>query len=380
MKMSVVASSLCLLGAIASGRVSASEFVIVDKLEQAVAERAILPSAHDSVSGANFAELGSVFDSIIAANERPFYGVIALMQHGEVRYVKANPYGEAAAPTLDSRVMLASQSKMITAALMMQAVSQGKLALEDKINPYLASNNLPTYDERITIAQLLSHSSGIAPQGKANRFAPGSDFQYSNLGYQMLAQLLEITYQQDFATLVNAFLSEHGVEGIKAQLGAQQGLIEGIEIATQEPMEYEVQMNLLPGGGMTGSAKGLLDYLWALHGGKLLSDDAYQAMVAPQILRPHRWSQLYYGFGVQVNQQGIKEYSHSGYLPGYQSLSLSYPESDTYLVVLENASWPIDQSNQAFGLHDKLRRALRETLMAGSKFENNASAPTQSRL
>lgn len=69
MKMSVVASSLCLLGAIASGRVSASEFVIVDKLEQAVAERAILPSAHDSVSGANFAELGSVFDSIIAANE-----------------------------------------------------------------------------------------------------------------------------------------------------------------------------------------------------------------------------------------------------------------------------------------------------------------------
>lgn len=278
MKMSVVASSLCLLGAIASGRVSASEFVIVDKLEQAVAERAILPSAHDSVSGANFAELGSVFDSIIAANERPFYGVIALMQHGEVRYVKANPYGEAAAPTLDSRVMLASQSKMITAALMMQAVSQGKLALEDKINPYLASNNLPTYDERITIAQLLSHSSGIAPQGKANRFAPGSDFQYSNLGYQMLAQLLEITYQQDFATLVNAFLSEHGVEGIKAQLGAQQGLIEGIEIATQEPMEYEVQMNLLPGGGMTGSAKGLLDYLWALHGGKLLSDDAYQAI------------------------------------------------------------------------------------------------------
>ena len=378
--MSVVVSSLCLLGALGSASVAASEPVIEAKIEQAAAERVDVPSAHDLAIGEDFAKIGSAFDSIIAANERPFYGVIALMQHGELRYVKTNPYGEAAAPTLDSRVMLASQSKMITAALVMQAVSQGKLALEDKINPYLAYNNLPTYDERITIAQLLSHSSGIAPQGKANRFTPGSDFQYSNLGYQLLAQLLEITYQQDFATLVNTFLGEHGVKGIKAQLGTQQGLIEGIEIATQEPMEYEVQMNLLPGGGMTGSATGLLDYLRALHGGKLLSEEAYQAMMAPQILRPHRWSQLYYCFGVQVNQQGIKEYSHSGYLPGYQSLSLSYPESDTYLVVLENASWPIDQSNQAFGLHDKLRQALRETLLAGRKLENNASASTQSRL
>ncbi|TVP14209.1 serine hydrolase domain-containing protein [Shewanella sp. KCT] len=379
MKMSVLASSLCLLGAMASGSVAASELVIEAKIEQA-AERVDVPSAHDLAIGEAFAKIGSAFDNIIAANERPFYGVIALMQRGELRYVKTNAYGEAAAPTLDSRVMLASQSKMITAALVMQAVSQGKLALEDKINPYLASTNLPTYDERITIAQLLSHSSGIAPQGKANRFAPGSDFQYSNLGYQVLAKLLEITYQQDFATLVNAFLSEHGVKGIKAQLGAQQGLIAGIEISTQEPMEYEVQMNLLPGGGMTGSATGLLNYLRALHGGKLLSDEAYQAMMAPKILRPHRWSQLFYGFGVQVNQQRIKEYSHSGYLPGYQSLSLSYPESDTYLVVLENASWPIDQSNQAFGLHDKLRQALRESLMPGRKLENNASAPTQSRL
>ncbi|WP_281213197.1 serine hydrolase domain-containing protein [Shewanella insulae] len=380
MKMSVLASSLCLLGAMASGSGFASESVIGDKAEQAAGERVNLPSAHDSAIGEAFAEIGKTFDTIIAANERPFYGVIALMQHGELRYVKTNPYAEAAAPTLDSRVMLASQSKMITAALVMQAVSQGKFSLEDKINPYLVSANLQAYDEGITIAQLLSHSSGIAPQGKTNRFKPGSDFQYSNLGYQVLAQLLEITYQQEFATLVNAFLGEHGVEGIEARLGAQQGLIAGIEIASQEPMEYEVQMNLLPGGGMTGSATGLLNYLRALHGGKLLSKEAYQAMVSPKILRPHRWQQLYYGFGVQVSQSGMNEYSHSGYLPGYQSLSLSYPESDTYLVVLENASWPIDESNQAFGLHDKLRRALREALMADSKLENNASAPTQSRL
>ncbi|MCG9740314.1 beta-lactamase family protein [Shewanella insulae] len=380
MKMSVLVSSLSLLGTLASGSGFASEPVIGDKAEQASGEGGNFTPVHDLAIGEAFAEIGKVFDTIIAANERPFYGVIALMQHGELRYVKSNPYAEAAAPTLDSRVMLASQSKMITAALVMQAVSQGKFSLEDKINPYLVSANLPAYDEGITIAQLLSHSSGIAPQGKANRFKPGSDFQYSNLGYQVLAQLLEITSQQEFATLVNTFLGEHGVEGIEARLGAQQGVIQGIEIASQEPMEYEVQMNLLPGGGMTGSARGLLTYLRALHGGKLLSKEAYQAMVSPKILRPHRWQQLYYGFGVQVSQSGMNEYSHSGYLPGYQSLSLSYPESDTYLVVLENASWPIDESNQAFGLHDKLRRALREALMADSKLENNASAPTQSRL
>ncbi|KIO38015.1 serine hydrolase domain-containing protein [Shewanella sp. cp20] len=370
MKINVLATSLCLLGAMAGSAVASN---IVTDQQPATNEQAKRTPGQEVA-------LGDAFDAIIAANERPFYGIVALMQHGEIRYVKSSGYGQQLAPTLDSRVMLASQSKMVTAALVMRGVSQDKFALEDKVNPYLASANLPTYDERITIAQLLSHSSGIAPQGKANRFTPGSDFQYSNLGYQVLGQLLESQYQADFSTLVNGFLKEHGVSGVKAQLGAQQGLIAGIEASSNEPMEYEVQMNLLPGGGMTGSAKGLLNYLSALHGGKLLSKEAYQAMVTPRMQRPHRWQQLYYGFGVQVNQQGIEEYSHSGYLPGYQSLSLSYPAFDTYLVVLENASWPIDERNQAFGLHDKLRQALRDALMDEAKAENNASASTQSRL
>ncbi|WP_428612125.1 serine hydrolase domain-containing protein [Shewanella sp.] len=322
--------------------------------------------------------LGRSLDAIIADNERPFYGLVALMQGGNIVYLKGNTYQEGTPPTLDSRFMLASQSKMITAALVMQAVADGQFTLDDKVNPYLKAAGLASYDERITIDQLLSHSSGIAPQGKANRFAPGSDFQYSNLGYQVLAQLLEAQYQQSFASLVNRFLASHGVSGIRAQLGAQQGLIQGIEIGSGEPMEYEVQMNLLPGGGMTGTASGLLNYLRALHGGNLLPDAQYQAMITPRMLRPHRWSSLYYGYGVQVNLQGIKEYSHSGYLPGYQSLSLSYPEHDTYLVVLENASWPLDDMDKVFGLHDKLRLALQDALLLGSK--NKAASQGQSRL
>ncbi|MCG9697746.1 serine hydrolase domain-containing protein [Shewanella sp. Isolate11] len=307
--------------------------------------------------------LSGIFDEIIATNERPFYGLVALMQGGKISYLNTNAYQGALVPTLDSRFMLASQSKMITAALVMQAVADAKFSLDDKITPYLRQAGLAGYDERITLDQLLSHSSGIAPSGKPNRFTPGSDFQYSNLGYQVLAQVLEAVYQQPFTSLVTHFLKRHGINGITAQLGEQTGLLKGIEISSGEPMNYEVQMNLLPGGGMTGSALGLLTYLRALHSGNLLPAVQYQMMTTPRILRPHRWPQLYYGYGVQVNRQELNEYSHSGYLSGYQSLSLSYPEFDTYLVVLENASWPLDDKDKVFGLHDKLRHALRNALI-----------------
>jgi CubicO group peptidase (beta-lactamase class C family) len=296
------------------------------------------------------------------------------VQDGEVIYQRQQGGDGMETPDNNRYFLLASQSKMVTAALVLQAVDEGRVSLEQTLNHYLRLASQPLYHQDITIKQLLSHTSGISPIGQNNRFVPGRQFQYSNLGYEMLAKVLEIKYQQPFSELVNLFLSDNGIEGVLAQLGPIKAIptshykdVQGMKLlhdGSSVAVDYDITSDLLPAGGLLGSAKGLSQFLQALHGGLLLPKDLYQAMVTPVIKRDHRWPELYYGYGVQINLQQLTEYSHSGYLPGFQSLSLSYPQSETYLVVLENSSWPLDDMDKAFGLQDRLRLILRKHLIA----------------
>ena len=335
------------------------------------------------IKPSDLASLTDAFDDTILSNERPFYGVMILVQGGKVAYQYQDGFEGMEQPDSDSYFLLASQSKMITAAVVLHGVDEGKISLDQTLNHYLSLANQPLYHRDITIKQLLSHTSGIAPIGKDNRFTPGSQFQYSNLGYEMLAKVLEIQYQQPFSTLVNQFLLDKGIDGILAQIGptkarvnSQYKGVQGMAMRPDSPpdgvdnqmvnyemVDYEITADLLPAGGLLGSANGLAQYLQALHGGLLLSKGLYQAMVTPVIKRDHRWSELYYGYGVQINQQQLIEYSHSGYLPGFQSLSLSYPQNQTYFVLLENSSWPLEDMDKAFGLQDRLRAILRQHLI-----------------
>ncbi|QYK02279.1 serine hydrolase domain-containing protein [Shewanella psychrotolerans] len=335
------------------------------------------------IKTSDLAALTEAFDNIILANERPFYGAMLLVQDGEVVYQYKHGFQGMEQPDSNSYFLLASQSKMVTAAVVLNAVDEGKISLDQTLNHYLKLANKPLYHLDITIKQLLSHTSGIAPVGKNNRFTPGSQFQYSNLGYEMLATVLEIQYQRPFSTLVNLFLLDKGIDGILAQIGpikaranSQYKGVQGMAMRPDSPpdgvdnqmvnyemVDYEITADLLPGGGLLGSANGLAQYLQALHGGLLLPKGLYQAMVTPVIKRSHRWRELYYGYGMQINQLQLMEYSHSGYLPGFQSLSLSYPQNDTYFVLLENSSWPLDDMDKVFGLHDRLRAILRQHLI-----------------
>ncbi len=62
-------------------------------------------------------------------------------------------------------------------------------------------------------------------------------------------------------------------------------------------------------------------------------------MTSPQSYRSHRWSEkLSYGYGLQISHDP-NEFSHSGYVDGYSSTLIYYPDYDLSVVVLENTSW-----------------------------------------
>jgi len=116
---------------------------------------------------------------------------------------------------------IASCSKWLTAALVLQAVDEGKVALDDKVAYYL-----PVFESYgksyITLRHCLSHMTGIESdknflqrkkfnslEEEVESFAKkeikanaGVEFRYSNIGLNIAARVLEVVYKKKFDMLI----------------------------------------------------------------------------------------------------------------------------------------------------------------------------------
>lgn len=119
---------------------------------------------------------------------------------------------------------IASASKWLTAALILELVDEGKLSLDDKVSQYLPI--FETYGKKyITLRQCLSHFTGIqADQGvlglfQRKKFAslkeeveafakkeiqtnPGTEFRYSNMGLNIAGRVAEVVMKKNFDQLI----------------------------------------------------------------------------------------------------------------------------------------------------------------------------------
>ena len=140
---------------------------------------------------------------------------IAVVQHGKLVYTHA--YGLArldppmpATPAM--RYSIGSISKQFTAAAILMLQEEGKLSLEDPVGKYIPGL---TQGDKVTIRQLLSHTSGyqdywpedyvmtpmLRPESprqildtwgkKPLDFQPGTQWQYSNTNYVIAGLIVE---------------------------------------------------------------------------------------------------------------------------------------------------------------------------------------------
>lgn len=87
---------------------------------------------------------------------------IAVARDGKVILARGYGYAniEHSVPvTLDTPFHICSISKNIEAAILLQLVEQGKLSLDDDIRKYIP--DVPVHGQKVTVAQLLNHTSGI---------------------------------------------------------------------------------------------------------------------------------------------------------------------------------------------------------------------------
>jgi len=293
-------------------------------------------------------------------------GVVAVARDGEL--VLARAYGIAdldtgRASTVETPFYLASVTKVFTATLVMQLVDEGRVGLDDTLDRHLPGLR-PDLARRITIEQLLSHSSGVTrdlaefvPGGGPvpgdvagcieilNRldpdFEPGSRYGYSNAGYTLLAGVIESVTGRPYRTVLGERILEP--VGMTATV-----LPEGGDLPSDRAIGYDRSTLLtataaspgagghLGAGGIWSTALDLLRLDEALRAGTLLTAESRGAMAE------QRHGRRGLGWIVDHPELGGEArllVRHSGRGLRSGAVLFRYPEDGVAVVVLQNDDW-----------------------------------------
>lgn len=315
------------------------------------------------------AVISSGIDSILKLTApRHFNGVVTVAQNGQTIYQQAYGFSDRNKKvplTLKDQFIVGSISKQMTAALVMLEVEAGHIQLNNTINHYLPQLKA-RWKDSVTVEQLLNHTSGIKTVDLPLQNRPGRVFAYTNIAYELLGQILENVTHKSYAVLTMQLFDKCGMRNTtvptasKAIRTLATGYMEE-EGHTLTPTGSDLLSQLkAPSGGIVSTTADLQRWNICLHQGKILKDATYRKMITPSSERDSRWGRLNYGYGLQIDAlDGIKEISHGGYVPGFISTNIYFPEKKLSVIILENTSWLPDDMNYTFFMEDKIRDLLR---------------------
>lgn len=297
------------------------------------------------------------------ADTAGFSGVVLVERGGRALLNRAySPPGRRGL-TPESAFWIASTTKQFTAAAILELVDQGKLAVSDSLSHFF--RRLPRDARDITVEQLLTHTSGIAPfgiaQGVSDREAavrailaeplrrtPGDSYHYEDEDYTVLAAIVESVAGVPFeAFLERSLLIPAGLThtGFCGRLRRNLTLAPSAGApAVPPPCTRGVTPIDWADRGATGlvsTAGDLLKWARALRNGKIVSARSVAALEQGKILvRREGDSDVYYSYGARVYMQGDRrrEVWHSGYdVRVGQSSLVRLLDSGLSIVVLSNA-------------------------------------------
>lgn len=317
-------------------------------------------------------KLGSSIDSLLLSQlHPPFSGVIIIQQNGKNIYTKKRGYADWHSKQIiksDAQFVIGSLSKQITAVLVMRAVEKGLLDLDEKVGVYLPDFE-QAWKDSITVHQLLNHTSGVRNFDDALAFRPGSQFSYSNWGYELIGQILSSVYQKSYAELAQELFQDNGMKWTATpETGKTKRLVKGWYRAEDQSFklnEKPFANNSIPAALIVSCAKDLSKWNEKLHSGKLLNAKSYAQFTRPSSTRDHPiFGDVDYAYGIQMSHNdGLYEISHGGYVEGFISVNFYYPESKTSLIVLANLDWKDPTYKDSFEIEMRIRSLLRNWLI-----------------
>jgi CubicO group peptidase (beta-lactamase class C family) len=268
--------------------------------------------------------------------------------------------------TPDTKFRIGSITKQFTSMVIMQLVAEGKLKLEDKLTTHLPDYRKDTGD-RITIAQLLNHTSGIPSYTSAPGFAqndsrdpytvsdfvkkfasgdlefePGTKWSYNNSGYFLLGAIIEKVTGKPYAQVLRERIFDPvGMKSSGYDVSATvlpkraSGYSPGPDGYVNAPY---LDMSLpYAAGSLYSTVEDL--YLWdrTLYRDELLPAPLKQRMFTPGL------NDYAYGWTVQPvelndGKTKLATLSHTGGINGFNTIIVRAPERKELVVLLDNTS------------------------------------------
>jgi len=264
------------------------------------------------------------------------------------------------------KTRIGSITKTVTATAVLQLVDEGKIALDDPIEKYLA---FVPENSGITVRQLLNHSSGIfdaenddhdfrkavdenpfkaltpreiveTSMKHARYNKPGKGGHYSNANYKALGLIVEKVTGKDLGTVFRKKIFDK--LGLKNTVFATKPEIEGKHIhgyalLPDQTIDITVRPDvwiLWASGNMVSTLEDQKKWAEALGRGTLLSKNSYKEMTDWIEIEAALPGKFKYGLGVDLVGEGF--IGHAGAVDGYYSRIAHNPETDTTIVVFFN--------------------------------------------
>jgi CubicO group peptidase (beta-lactamase class C family) len=302
-----------------------------------------------------------------------FSGAALVAKDGRVVFQKAWGRADHATgrPNLaDTKFNLASAGKMFTGVAVLQLAQAGKLSLDDTVGQHLPQYANPDVREKVTIRQLLTHTSGLGEmfnaKYKAQRenlrtvsafvalfedqpllFTPGKSWSYSNAGFCLLGAIVEKASGKDYHQYLDAHVfgpagmtNTGAFETDKPIANAAIGYTRDEASTPEELRERRDNLKLhvvkgSPAGGSFSTVEDLEKFAAALLGNRLL--DAEHTQLALRGQARTGVGNDASGLGFQVEPaKGHLVVGHRGGFPGISASFFMYPDDGYTVVVLSN--------------------------------------------
>ena len=334
-------------------------------------------------------------------------------------------------PAADTHFRIASNTKTLTAALIMLLAQDGKLRLTDPVSDYVP--NVPN-GNNITIAQLLEMRSGLSnytadsefaatldtdpaknwtpDEGLAiafrhpPEFAPGQEYDYNNTNYALLGLVAEKAGGRQLADqFQDRLFGPVGLHQSSLPAAADAGVIPApfshgymygatryaladdpypadLQAAARSgelrPVDYTQQNSsyATAAGGAISTADDLATWIHALVSGQVFDADVQkQWLASPQAEDPAAPDGKKYGYGISYQRFGphAAMYYHGGEMPGFNSFMGYDPDNDVTLVIWTNLTLDADGRTTA----NAMLPAILEEIYSGMSL--TSTTPTATR-
>lgn len=281
---------------------------------------------------------------------------------------------------------IGSITKQFTAAAVVRLQAMGRLELDDRIGRFL--DGVPADKRAITIEQLLTHTSGLVgslggdyeplsrdglvSQAMASKLRAGNRYHYSNVGYSLLAVIIEQASGQGYE------------EFLAHQLFEPAGMTStGYVLPDWDPADVAVEYdargrahgrpydhpgaadgpywNLRGNGGLLSTARDM--FRWS----RVLDDDGMRELFRPRVregARADSWSG--YGWVVLDTPLGRVQWHNGGNGLSYAEVT-RIPSQDAFVFWVTNRSRGPGWNLERRGLTNDLVRHLSKNGRAGER-------------